>query len=118
MTKYIIIEKIKSDKNFSVKFIGDLSVLSDEVREKCLEAENMAKDKEFVCNIALNYGGRDEIVHAAFCGADGRCGLRAAAAAGITCGKEPPGDEQRREACKKLTVFFENGLHRRNRPTE
>ncbi len=61
----VVIEKIKTDNNFSVKFIGDLSVLSDEVREKCLEAENMAKDKEFVCNIALNYGGRDEIVHAA-----------------------------------------------------
>ncbi|MBR2431323.1 MAG: di-trans,poly-cis-decaprenylcistransferase [Clostridia bacterium] len=61
----VVIEKIKTDKNFSVKFIGDLSVLSDEVREKCLEAENMARDKEFVCNIALNYGGRDEIVHAA-----------------------------------------------------
>ena len=25
----------------------------------------MAKDKEFVCSIALNYGGRSEIVHAA-----------------------------------------------------
>ena len=61
----VVIEKIKTDKNFSVKFIGDLSVLSPEVREKCLEAENMARDKEFVCNIALNYGGRDEIVHAA-----------------------------------------------------
>ncbi len=61
----VVIEKIKTDKNFSVKFIGDLSVLSDEVREKCLEAENMARDKEFVCNIALNYGGRDEIAHAA-----------------------------------------------------
>lgn len=61
----VVIDKIKTDKNFSVKFIGDLSVLSDEVREKCLEAENMARDKEFVCNIALNYGGRDEIAHAA-----------------------------------------------------
>ena len=40
-------------------------MLSDEVRDKCLEAENMARDKSFVCNIALNYGGRDEIVHAA-----------------------------------------------------
>ena len=61
----VVIPKIKSDGNFSVKFIGDLSVLSDELREKCLEAENMAKDKPFVCNVALNYGGRDEIVHAA-----------------------------------------------------
>ena len=61
----VVIEKIKTDKDFCVKFIGDLSVLSDEVRDKCLEAENMARDKSFVCNIALNYGGRDEIVHAA-----------------------------------------------------
>jgi len=60
----VVIKKIESDKNFSVKFIGDLSVLSEEVRNKCLEAENMAKDKPFVCSIALNYGGRDEIVHA------------------------------------------------------
>jgi undecaprenyl diphosphate synthase len=61
----VVIKKIKSDKNFSVKFIGDLSVLSEELRNKCLEAENMAKDKEFVCSVALNYGGRSEIVHAA-----------------------------------------------------
>lgn len=61
----VVIEKIKTDKDFSVRFIGDLSVLSDELREKCLEAENMAKDRPFVCSVALNYGGRDEIVHAA-----------------------------------------------------
>lgn len=61
----VVIKKIESDKNFSVKFIGDISVLSEEVRNKCLEAENMAKDRPFVCSIALNYGGRDEIVHAA-----------------------------------------------------
>ena len=61
----VVIEKIKVDKDFSVKFIGDLSVLSEELRAKCLEAENMAKDRAFVCSVALNYGGRDEIVHAA-----------------------------------------------------
>ena len=61
----VVIEKIKTDKEFSVRFIGDLSVLSDELREKCLEAENMAKDRPFVCSVALNYGGRDEIVRAA-----------------------------------------------------
>ena len=61
----VVINKIKTDKNFCVKFLGDLSVLSEELRNKCLEAENMARDKEFVCSIALNYGGRDEIVHAA-----------------------------------------------------
>ncbi len=61
----VVIEKIKSDKDFSVKFIGDLSVLSEELRNKCREAENMAKDRPFVCSVALNYGGRDEIVNAA-----------------------------------------------------
>ena len=61
----VVIEKIKSDKDFSVKFLGDLSVLSPELRDKCIEAEEMAKDRKFVCSIALNYGGRDEIVHAA-----------------------------------------------------
>ena len=61
----VVIEKIKTDKDFSVKFIGDLSVLSEKLREKCLEAENMAKDRPFVCSVALNYGGRAEIVHAA-----------------------------------------------------
>ncbi len=61
----VVIEKIKTDKKFSVKFLGDLSVLPEAVRNKCLEAENMAHDREFVCSIALNYGGRDEIVHAA-----------------------------------------------------
>lgn len=61
----VVIKKIETDKNFSVKFLGDLSVLSEDVRNKCLEAENMAKDRPFVCSVALNYGGRDEIVHAA-----------------------------------------------------
>ena len=61
----VVIEKIKTDKDFSIRFIGDLSVLSDELREKCLEAENMAKDRPFVCSVALNYGGRAEIARAA-----------------------------------------------------
>ncbi len=61
----VVIEKIKTDKQFCVKFIGDLSPLPDMLREKCIEVENMATDKPFVCNVALNYGGRAEIVHAA-----------------------------------------------------
>ena len=61
----VVIEKIKTDKDFSVRFIGDLSPLPEKLRAKCLEAENMAKDRPFVCSVALNYGGRAEIVHAA-----------------------------------------------------
>ena len=60
----VVIEKIKSDKDFSMCFLGDKSVLSEKLRNKCIEIENMAKDRPFVCNLALNYGGRDEIVHA------------------------------------------------------
>jgi len=61
----VVIEKIKSDKDFSMKFLGDKSVLSEKLRNKCIEVEEMAKDRAFVCNVAFNYGGRDEIVHAA-----------------------------------------------------
>ena len=49
----------------SVKFIGDKSRLAPELREKCLEVERLSDGRPFVCNVAFNYGGRDEIVHAA-----------------------------------------------------
>ena len=61
----VVIEKIKSDDSFSVRFLGDKSVLPERVRNKCIEVEEMARDREFVCSVALNYGGRDEIVNAA-----------------------------------------------------
>ena len=57
--------KIESDKDFSMKFLGDKALLPEFLRNKCIEIEEMAKDRSFVCNVALNYGGRDEIVHAA-----------------------------------------------------
>lgn len=57
--------KIKEDPTFSIKFIGDLTPIPEPLKSKCIEVENMAKDRPFVCSVALNYGGRDEIVHAA-----------------------------------------------------
>lgn len=60
----LVVENLKKDGNFSVCFIGDKSALPEKLRNKCIEIENMAKNKPFVCNLALNYGGRDEIVHA------------------------------------------------------
>ncbi len=47
-------------------FIGDKAPLSRELREKMerLERESAALYDEYVLNIAINYGGRDEIVHA------------------------------------------------------
>lgn len=61
----VVIERINTDKDFSMKFLGDKNALPEKLRDKCIEIENMAKDRPFVCNLALNYGGRDEIVHAA-----------------------------------------------------
>ena len=60
----VVIEKIKTDKDFSMRFLGDKSAFSEKLRNKCIEVENMATDRAFVCNVAINYGGRDEIVHA------------------------------------------------------
>ena len=67
-----VLNAIKREGDICVRFIGDKSVLSEKLRNKCIEAEELAKNKPFVCNVALNYGGRDEIVHAANCAiADG-----------------------------------------------
>ena len=72
----IAIKKMKSDKEFSVRFLGDKARLPEKLRNKCIEAEEMGKGRPFVCNIALNYGGRDDIVHAANCAiADGHTEL-------------------------------------------
>ena len=60
----VVIEKINTDKDFSMRFLGDKALLSEKLRNKCIEIEEMAKNRPFVCNLALNYGGRDEIVHA------------------------------------------------------
>lgn len=61
----VVIKTLIKEKDLCVRFIGDKSVLPEKLREKCIEAEKMAKNRPFVCNVALNYGGRDEIVRAA-----------------------------------------------------
>lgn len=53
------------DENIKVKFIGELAPLADDIKELIVEAENeSASATGLHLNIALNYGGRDEIVHA------------------------------------------------------
>ena len=46
------------------KFFGDLSKLSPELQALCRNAENRSVDYDVQVNFCLNYGGRDEIVHA------------------------------------------------------
>lgn len=49
---------------FSMKFIGDRSALPEKLINKCIEIEKSTSGSDFVCNVALNYGGRAEIVDA------------------------------------------------------
>ena len=52
-----------TDENIKVKFLGNLSMLTDELNRLIKKAEDDSKNATGLClNIALNYGGRDEIV--------------------------------------------------------
>ncbi len=61
----VYMDRLRTESELAIRFIGDKSALPEKLREKCIEIENMQKDAPFICNIALNYGGRAEIVHAA-----------------------------------------------------
>ncbi len=49
-----------------IKFIGDLSPFSENLRKKFIEAENITHyNDQFTLNICTNYGGRQELVKVA-----------------------------------------------------
>lgn len=53
------------EENIKVKFIGDLTRLEDDIIELMEQAEKKSQNATGLnLNIAINYGGRDEIVHA------------------------------------------------------
>lgn len=53
------------DENIKLRFIGDRTPLAEDIKELMLKAEADSADATGLhLNIALNYGGRDEIVHA------------------------------------------------------
>ena len=57
-------ENFKSD-NIRVKFIGNLEPLADDIKELIKKDEEGSKDATGLkLNIAINYGGRDEITNA------------------------------------------------------
>ena len=59
------IDTMEKDGN-RLHFLGDLSVLTPELRELIDETNEISSRIEgFQANVCLNYGGRDEIVHAA-----------------------------------------------------
>jgi len=53
------------DNNVKIQTIGDINKLNDEVIEEISKATIKTKDNNGLCvNIALNYGGRSEIINA------------------------------------------------------
>ena len=46
------------------RFFGDLTRLSPELQALCHDAESRSEDYDVQVNFCLNYGGRDEIIHA------------------------------------------------------
>ena len=59
-----LLPRLRKKCGFAVRFIGDPSPLPLSLRERCSEAQSLCADAPMICNIALNYGGRDEILQA------------------------------------------------------
>lgn len=58
-------EKTLSGENVVIRAIGSRKELSDEIKEQIVKTENFTKNNTgIVMNIALNYGGREEILNA------------------------------------------------------
>lgn len=55
---------LKKDDGIRFIFIGDKSPFSEDLRKKMLTLEEMTAGNSRIVNLAINYGGRDEIVHA------------------------------------------------------
>ncbi len=63
--EYLEDTKNFKDENIKLQFIGDRSVLDDDIKRLMAEAEENSSDATGLhVNIAINYGGRDEIVNA------------------------------------------------------
>ena len=55
----------KQKNIFHIKFIGDISFLNDEIKNKIQQVENLKSKKSKYLLIYINYSGRDEIIQAA-----------------------------------------------------
>lgn len=58
-------DKKYNNENIAIRFIGDLSVLSEKIQEGAKKVtKNTEKNDGMVFNVALNYGGKEEILRA------------------------------------------------------
>ena len=58
------VKQLNDDFDATVRFIGDKSALPARLRKKCIQMEELSRGRPRTVSIALNYGGRDEIVRA------------------------------------------------------
>ena len=64
--EYIVDVRNFLSENTRMIFLGDKSVFDDDLREKMIKLEeDTAHYTEMTLMMAVNYGGRDEIAHAA-----------------------------------------------------
>ena len=64
--EYIVDVRNHLSENTRMIFLGDKSVFDDDLREKMIKLEeDTARYTEMTLMMAVNYGGRDEIAHAA-----------------------------------------------------
>lgn len=65
LSKYLSdCEKKLEKHNVRFIFLGDKSVFPEDMKKKMIEIEERSASHEYIVNLALNYGGRDEIVNA------------------------------------------------------
>lgn len=57
-------EKTLKEYSIRMKFIGDISKLDQGLIQKATRLEEMSKDNDLTLCLAINYGGKDEIVNA------------------------------------------------------
>ena len=56
--------KKMDEYNVSFRFIGNTDVLDDKLKSKIQKIVELSDGRDTILNIAINYGGRDEIVYA------------------------------------------------------
>ena len=52
------------EEQIHLRFIGNLEVFSPDLREKMEQIDKATAEKPFLLNVAINYGGREELVQA------------------------------------------------------
>lgn len=66
LRKYISDAELFKDENIRIKFIGNIAGLEDDLQKEIARIEDKSRDNDgLLLNIAVNYGGRQEIVIAA-----------------------------------------------------